>query len=69
LEVLGLLLKPCLTLVSAHPLSFACKVYVFDAVKDQFPCLVTGAAPETILCSSSFAPLMDMRCLYAWHLG
>jgi hypothetical protein len=53
LEILGLLLKPCLTLVSAHPLSFACKVCVFDAVKDQFPCLVTGAVPKMILCSSS----------------
>jgi hypothetical protein len=69
LEILGSLLKPCwLTLVSAHPLSFACKVYRFDAVEDKFPCLVTGAAPETIVCSSSFAPLMDMRYLCTWRL-
>jgi hypothetical protein len=37
-------------------------------VADQFPNLITGAVPDSILCTTTFAPLMDMRYLYAWRL-
>jgi hypothetical protein len=68
LEALGRRLHDWLTHATSHPLRFSCKVYRFDTIEDQFPSLITGAVPDTVLCTATFAPLMDMRYLYAWRL-
>jgi hypothetical protein len=47
---------------------FAIKAIPFSAISDHFPDLTTGAVPVSIACATSFAPLCDMRYLYAWRL-
>jgi hypothetical protein len=61
-------LAPWLIAVQADPSSFAIQAFSFDHIQDHFPDLVTGASPASITDSSSFAPLMDLRYLFAWRL-
>ncbi len=68
LESLGSSLDLWLQCAILKPADFSCKVFGFDTIEGQFPSLVTGAVPDTILCSTTFAPLMDMRYLYAWRI-
>jgi hypothetical protein len=68
LESLGRRLHDWLLNASCHPAKFACQVFGYDAVESQFPSLVTGSFPDFIICTTTFAPLMDMRYPYAWRL-
>ena len=68
LELLGPSLPTWLQLVIDDLARFSCSAYRFQHIELQFPCLKTGAAPDAIICSSSFAPLMDMGYLYPWRL-
>ena len=68
LEHLGKNLIDWLDCATRNAQMFACQAFVFDSIESQFPSLVSGSAPETIICTTTFAPLMDMRYLYAWRL-
>ena len=63
LESLDDKLRDWLSVATCNPLQFACKVFSFDTIEAQFPSLISGSFPDTILCYASFAPLMDMRYL------
>jgi hypothetical protein len=68
LEALNRRLHDWLTVATTHPDRFACQVFGYDTIEAQFPSLVTGVVPDTVLCTSTFAPLMDIRYLYAWRI-
>ena len=61
-------LTPWLLAVQADPVPFALQAFPFSTVQAHFPDLTTGAFPPTITCSTTFAPLMDLRYLYSWRL-
>jgi hypothetical protein len=62
------LLVHWLAAAQMHTSLFAIKAIPFAALTDQFPSLITGAVPASIACATTFAPLSDMRYLYAWRL-
>ena len=68
IESIGSCLQDWLSLATSNPQRFACQAFGFDTIEAQFPSLVTGSVPEAIICTTTFAPLMDMRYLYAWRL-
>lgn len=66
---LGCRLLDWLLTASCHTNQFACKVFGYDgAIEAQFLILVTGSFPDSIICTTTFAPLMDMWCPHAWCL-
>jgi hypothetical protein len=68
-QALNRRLHDWLAAAAAHPDRFACQVFGYDtSIKAQFPSLVTGVVPDTVLCTSAFAPLMDMRHLCTWRI-
>ena len=68
LESLGSRLQDWISTATNNSTLFACQAFGFDTIESQFLSLVTGAFPEAIICNTTFAPLMDMRYLYAWRL-
>jgi hypothetical protein len=68
LSCLGRRLVDWLVAAQTNSSKFAVPVFPFKDVADQFPNLITGAVPDSILCTTTFAPLMDMRYLYTWRL-
>jgi hypothetical protein len=69
LSVLAPVLDPWLVAAQSHPEHFAIPAIPFSEVQAHFPDLITGAFPDSITCSSTFAPLIDMVHLYGWRLG
>ena len=49
--------------------SFATHAFPFTALQDHFPDLVTGAFPDSIVCATTFAPLVDMLSIYGCRLA
>ena len=68
LKLLVPTLPAWLLAVQTDPTLFSFPAVYLADLQSHFPDLVSGAFPSTIPCSISFAPLMDMRHLYAWRL-
>lgn len=68
LESLGRVFHDWILVATCHPAAFACQVFLYNCVESQFPNLVAGAVPDTVTCSTTFAPLMDMRYLHGWRI-
>jgi hypothetical protein len=68
LSTLEPLLAAWLLAVQADPSPFALEAFLFTGLEPHFPCLVTGAFPDSILCHETFQGLMHMRSLCVWRL-
>ena len=63
LDSLSERLKDWISAATSHALLFETKAFAYETIEAQFPSLVTGSVPETIICTATFAPMMDMRYL------
>ena len=68
LDSLGNRLKDWISAATSNALLFETKAFAYETIEAQFPSLVTGSVPETIICTATFAPMMDMHYLYAWRI-
>ena len=58
-----------LVAAQANADSFATHAFPFTVLRAHFPDLVTGAFPDSIACSTTFAPLVDMLYIYGCRLA